>query len=88
VWSGHEHVYERVKPQAGIYFFLVGNSGELRFHNIRRPDDLDIIGFDTDRTFMLVEISGDDLYFQTIAASGQTIDSGSLTRQNSRQKTP
>jgi len=88
VWSGHEHVYERIKPQSGIYFFLVGNSGELRFHNLRKPDDLDIVGFDTDRTFMLVEISGDDLYFQTISGSGQTIDSGNLTRQSSTQKAP
>jgi hypothetical protein len=81
VWSGHEHVYEHLKPQSGIYFFLVGNSGELRYHNIRKPDDLDIVGFDTDRTFMLVEVSGDGLYYQTIAASGETIDAGELTRQ-------
>ena len=26
VWSGHEHVYERIKPQNGIYFFLEGES--------------------------------------------------------------
>jgi 3',5'-cyclic AMP phosphodiesterase CpdA len=86
VWSGHEHVYERIKPQSGIYFFLVGNSGELRFHNIRKPNDLDIVGFDTDRTFMLVEVAGDQLYYQTISGSGQTIDSGELTRQNAGQK--
>lgn len=83
VWSGHEHVYERLKPQSGIYFFLVGNSGELRYHNIRRPNELDAIGFDTDRTFMLVEIADDDLYYQTITESGQTIDSGTFPRQNS-----
>jgi predicted MPP superfamily phosphohydrolase len=85
VWSGHEHVYEQLKPQSGIYFFLVGNSGELRYHNIRHPNDLDVVGFDTDRTFMLVEVAGDDLYFQTIAASGQTVDSGVLHRQNTQQ---
>jgi hypothetical protein len=81
VMSGHEHVYERIKPQQGIYFFLVGNSGELRYNNIRKPNDLELVGFDTDRTFMLMEINGDDLYFQTIARPGNTIDSGHLTRQ-------
>src|SRR5713226_3311237 len=35
VFSGHEHVYERIKPQNGIYYFVLGNSGELRFHNLR-----------------------------------------------------
>lgn len=86
VWSGHEHVYERIKPQQGIYFFLEGDSGELRYHNIRSSCDLDQVGFDTDRTFMLVEIDGDQLYFQTIARSGATVDSGQLALQSSKQK--
>jgi len=37
-------------------------------------------GFDSDQSFMLVEISGDKLYFQTISRSGETIDSGELER--------
>ena len=81
VMSGHEHVYERFKPEGGIYFFLVGNSGELRYHNLRQGSDIMAAGFDTDRTFMLVEISGDKLYFQTISRTGQTVDSGVLQRQ-------
>jgi len=86
VWSGHEHVYERIKPQKGIYFFLVGDSGELRYHNIRESCDLDLVGFDTDRAFMLVEVDGDQMYFQTISRSGATIDSGQLALQASTQK--
>jgi hypothetical protein len=45
-------------------------------------------GFDTDRTFMLIEISGDNLYFQTIARTGQTVDSGTLQRQPKPQVSP
>jgi hypothetical protein len=30
---------------------------------------------------MMVEISGDQLYFQTISRTGATIDSGALDRQ-------
>jgi hypothetical protein len=86
VWSGHEHVYEHLKPQNGIYFFVVGNSGQLREHNIRKPNNLDDDDDDTDRTFMLVEIAGDELYYQTIAASGATVDSGELTRQDTSAK--
>jgi predicted MPP superfamily phosphohydrolase len=81
VWSGHEHVYERIKPQSGIYFFLEGNSGELRYKNLKRPSDIDAVGFDTDRAFMLVEVAGDQMYFQTISAAGTTVDSGVLPRQ-------
>ena len=88
VLSGHEHVYERFKPEEGIYFFLVGNSGELRYHNLRPSSDIMAAGFDTDRTFMLIEISGDKLYFQTIARTGQTVDSGTLQRQPKPQVSP
>jgi hypothetical protein len=86
VWSGHEHVYEHLKPQSGIYFFLEGESGELRYENIRKSCTLDQVGFDTDRTFMLVEVAGNQLNFQTITRTGATVDSGSLTLQNSAAK--
>ena len=30
VFSGHDHVYERIKPQKGIYYFVSGAAGQLR----------------------------------------------------------
>jgi len=81
VFSGHEHIYERLKPQNDIYYFVLGNSGQLRYHNLRRSQQMEV-GFDTDRDFMLVEIDKDDLYFQTISRTGATIDSGVLARQS------
>ena len=80
VFSGHEHFYERIKPQKGIYYFIEGAAGKLREGDIHR-DALTEVGFDTDRTFMMVEIAGDGLYFQTISRTGKTVDSGDLTRQ-------
>ena len=80
VFSGHEHVYERLKPQGGIYYFVLGSSGELRAHDLRPSPDT-AKGFDTDRTFMLVEIAGDQLFFQTVSRTGATVDSGILERQ-------
>ena len=35
VLSGHDHVYERIKPENGTYYFVLGNSGELRYHNLK-----------------------------------------------------
>ena len=77
VLSGHEHIYERIKPQNGVNYFVLGNSGELRSHNLRQSA-ITAKGFDTDRTFMLVEISGDEFYFQTISRTGETVDSGTI----------
>jgi predicted phosphodiesterase len=79
VFAGHEHVYERVHPQQGIYYFTEGASGQLREGNLARSPITDK-GFDTDRSFMLIEIAGDDMYFQTVSRIGVTVDSGVIHR--------
>jgi len=83
VFSGHEHAYERIKPQSGIYYFIQGDSGKLEHHDFHRSAEMQT-SFDRDRTFMLVEIDGDNLYFQTVARSGETVDAGVLTRPSRR----
>jgi hypothetical protein len=82
VFSGHEHFYERTKPQQGITYFISGGAGSLRANDIR-PSNLTDAGFDQDYHFMLIEISGDDLYYQAIARTGATIDSGVVHRKES-----
>ena len=84
VFSGHEHVYERIKPENNIYYFVLGNSGKLMTHDLRDTGER-LKGFDTDRSFMIVEIAGDKLYFQAISRSGETIDSGELPRNMATQ---
>ncbi|MEO8126685.1 MAG: metallophosphoesterase [Bryobacteraceae bacterium] len=80
VFSGHEHVYERLVPQHGITYFVLGNSGELRPHNLSPSPDT-AKGFDTDQTFGMVEVADDELYFQIVSRHGVTVDSGTVNRQ-------
>jgi 3',5'-cyclic AMP phosphodiesterase CpdA len=80
VLAGHEHFYERLKPQKGIYYFISGGSAKLRRDNIARTN-LTAKGFDQDNHFMLMEIDGDILHFQTISRTGATIDSGIVSLQ-------
>jgi 3',5'-cyclic AMP phosphodiesterase CpdA len=80
VFSGHEHAYERLKPVDNIYYFVQGDSGKLARHDFRPSNQL-AASFDRARTFMIVEIVGDTLYFQTISQNGETVDSGGLSRQ-------
>ena len=81
VFSGHDHFYERVKPQHGIVYFVVGSGGRLRVGNIDRASGLTAKGFDTDQAFMAAEIIGDEMYFNAISRMGQIVDSGVLTRR-------
>jgi hypothetical protein len=78
VFAGHEHFYERIKPQQGIYHFTAGGSAKLRGGDIIRNSPLTAKGFDTEQSFMIVEIDGDVLRFQTISRRGKRVDSGEI----------
>ena len=82
--AGHEHFYERVRPQKGIQYFTAGSAGKLREGNIRHGP-LHEAGFDTDLSFMLMEIAGDDLHYQVISRLGKTVDEGSFIRRGAGQ---
>jgi hypothetical protein len=79
-FSGHDHIYERTRPQkGGIVYWVAGGGGSLRKGDLRATD-MTAKGFDRDYHFMIVEISGDDLYYQAISRTGATIDSGVVHR--------
>lgn len=81
VLAGHDHFYERIKPQKGIYYFVTGAGGKLRAGDVKDNSPLTDKHFDRDMSFMLVEIVDDQLYFQVLSRTGQTVDSGVLPRQ-------
>lgn len=80
VFSGHDHIYERTKPQQGIYYFVEGSAGELRKGDLRQAS-FEAAGFDKDRTFMAVEIAGDQMFFETFSRSGELVDSGQISAE-------
>jgi hypothetical protein len=87
VFSGHEHFYERLKPQKGIQYMIQGGAAKLRRGNIRDNSAMTAKGFDTDRSFTLIEINGDHLFYETISRLGQVVDSGSFARREIAEAT-
>jgi 3',5'-cyclic AMP phosphodiesterase CpdA len=81
VFAGHDHFYERIKPQKGIVYFVTGSGGKLRKGNINRRTGLTAVGFDTDQAFLAAEIKGDLLHFNAISRTGAIIDSGVIERR-------
>jgi 3',5'-cyclic AMP phosphodiesterase CpdA len=79
VITGHEHFYERIKPQKGVTYFIIGSSAKLRKGDLRKSG-LTASGNDSDYAFMLVEIDGDDMYFQAISDKAVTLDAGRIRR--------
>ena len=80
MFTGHEHFYERIKPQQGVYYFISGAGGKLRDGNVKKDSPLTEKAFDRDLSFMLLEVAGDQMYFQVISRTGETVDSGVIAR--------
>lgn len=80
-FSGHDHFYERLKPQRGIMYFVVGSGGQLAAGDINRRSGITARGFDTDNAFLAVEIAGDKMYFNAVARDGRIVDSGIIERR-------
>ena len=87
VFSGHEHIYERVEMQKGILYFVTGGAGSLR-EGDASPSPLIARGYDRDYHFMLAEISDDGFFFQAINRTGQTIDAGALKPVSPQRSSP
>jgi len=80
VLSGHDHVYERLKPQHGITYFVDGSSGQLRKGDLRQSENT-AAAFDQDQTFMLIEIALDEMSFEAVSRTGRIVDSGVVYRR-------
>jgi predicted phosphodiesterase len=85
VLAGHEHFYERLKPQRGIYYFISGGAGKLRKGDVNKTN-MTAKAFDTGYHFMLMEVAKDTLHFQVISDKGATVDSGALPRFSDADK--
>ena len=79
VFAGHEHFYERIKPQKGIAYFTSGGAAKLRDGDIQNTG-LTARGFDTEQSFMLVELDDDVMHFQTLSRRGTRVDGGDVRR--------
>jgi predicted phosphodiesterase len=87
VFSGHEHFYERIRPQHGIYYFISGGAGQLRYGGMRMTA-IRAKGFATDFHFMLLEADRQDLYFQTVSRTGVSVDWGVIHRPEEKAAEP
>ncbi|HTM03590.1 MAG TPA: metallophosphoesterase [Vicinamibacterales bacterium] len=84
VFQGHDHVYERLKPQHGIQYWVIGSGGRFREGDLQKNTGLTAKGYDADNAFLLAEISGDTMTFNAVSRTGQVVDSGEVTRRKAK----
>ena len=85
VFTGHEHLYERIKPQHGITHFVSGGGGRYLYKF--KPSEFDEVGL-SEHHFMVAEIAGDRLFFEAITPAQKVLDCGVIYRTADAQAKP
>jgi len=76
VFAGHDHVYERTKPQQGTQYFITGAGGKMRRGDIEMRSPLRAASFDQDNSFMLIDLDETEMVFKSVSEKGEIVDSG------------
>ena len=77
-FSGHDHTYERTKPQKGVQYFVSGAGSKPRHGDLDRRSPLFVSGYDETSSFMSIDVTPERFSFKTIDIGGRVIDSGEL----------
>ena len=84
VFAGHDHVYERTKPQGPasghkVYYFTQGASAKLRMGDLR-PTPFFEKGNDQTYSFLVVKVSQNEMNVEAVDPSGNVLDSFRITK--------
>jgi predicted MPP superfamily phosphohydrolase len=85
-FSGHDHVYERIKPQQGVQYFVSGAGSKPRRGDLERESPIFAAGNDENSSFISIEVTPERFDFKTIDATGKVIDSGELASRAARAR--
>ena len=75
-FSGHDHIYERTKPQQGIQYFVTGAGGKTRRGEVDLKSEFRAASYDEDNHFMIIEVDEQEMGFKAISEQGEVVDSG------------
>jgi predicted phosphodiesterase len=74
VFAGHDHVYERTKPQKGIVHYVAGAGGKLRKGDLDRGTAFFAEGNDDVNSFLVVSVTDEEMRVEAIATDGRVLD--------------
>ncbi|HEU4388160.1 MAG TPA: metallophosphoesterase [Blastocatellia bacterium] len=77
-FSGHDHIYERTRPQNGIHYFVSGAAGKTRRGDVDLKSPIRQASFDQDNHFMLIDVDDRQVSFQAVSETGAIVDSGTI----------
>ena len=86
VFTGHDHLYERMKLQQGIQYFVTGSGGALRKGDFVPNQPFSAKLVDNEQVFLAVEIYQKEMVFNAVSRSGKVVDSGLVIQRDEKPK--
>jgi hypothetical protein len=85
VLSGHEHLYERVRRQKGVRYFVSGGGGRSLYDV--HPSEFDEVAV-SEHHFMVFEVAGDRMFFEAVTPNERLLDCGVEYRTSNAAQKP
>ena len=82
VFAGHDHFYQKIRPQESVHYFVSGAAAKLRPGVKKKHRNVE---FAVKRHhFMYVELTASEFRYEAIDPSGEVLHSGVIRKQQSR----
>jgi hypothetical protein len=78
VFSGHEHFYQKIRPQNGVHYFISGGGGRIRKGAVKNHPEVEFAA--ETLHFLDVELTTTHLRYAAISPQGVRLHSGVVTR--------
>jgi 3',5'-cyclic AMP phosphodiesterase CpdA len=89
VFAGHDHTFERAKPQPAnspnghqVYYFTEGASSKLRPGDLNRNSPFFARGDDRKNSFLVVRVTNVEMEVEAIGSDGEIIDSYEIVKKD------
>ena len=76
--AGHEHFYQKIRPQQGVHHLISGGAGKLRDGVKRKHDDVAFAA--VEYHFLEVDLDEDSLRFRAVDDMGGTLHRGAIEK--------
>ena len=83
VLAGHDHFYQKIKPQHGVHHFVSGAAGKVRGGCDTTPEAVEF-GAEAYH-FMDFSVAKDVLYYQAIDEDGRRLHSGKILKRGAKR---
>ncbi len=82
VLAGHDHFYQKIRPQVGVHYFVSGGAGKVRNGVKEKHPEVEFAA--ESYHFLRFEVSVDEVKYVAIDDSGDVLHQGRITKSSTR----